>query len=193
MNIASLVVMVTAIWMLRRDVLWKGAGRLLPGVLVGVALGVTALDAFDGRLLVSVLGLYILGCAVFNLAVPRLPPRESALADVLVGLFSGALSGAFNTGGPPLVVHLYRRPESPAALKGTIQTLFLTMSLTRLPLAIAQGQLGAAAWTGAALGVPGVLAGLAAGLALGRRVPAARFRRVSWAALGALGLVLLVR
>jgi uncharacterized membrane protein YfcA len=192
-NIASLVVMVTVIWMLRRHVLWKGVGRLLPGVMVGVALGVTALGAFDGRLLIRVLGVYILGCAVVNIAVRRLPPRESVLADVLVGLFSGALSGAFNTGGPPLVVHLYRRPESPAALKGTIQALFLAMGLTRLPLAIVEGQLGAAAWTGAALGLPGVLAGLAAGLALGRRVPAARFRRVAWAALGVLGLVLLVR
>lgn len=192
-NIASLILMAAVIWLLRRDVSWKGVGRLLPGVLVGVALGVAALGALDGRLLIRVLGVYILGCALFNLAAPRLPPRESVLADVAVGLFSGALSGAFNTGGPPLVVHLYRRPEPPAALKGTIQAIFLAMSLARLPLAILQGQLGAAAWTGAAVGLPGVLVGLAAGLALGRRVPARQFRRLSWAALGVLGLVLLVR
>jgi uncharacterized membrane protein YfcA len=47
-----------------------------------------------------------------------------------------------------------------------------------------------AIWIEAAIMIPFLLAGLLTGIWLGRRVSAAQFRRVSWLALGTMGVAL---
>jgi hypothetical protein len=109
-----------------------------------------------------------------------------------MGLLGGLLSGALNAGGPPLIIHLYRRPESPEVIKATLQSLMLTTAVARLPIAAAHGLLSGPIWAEAALALPFVVAGVAAGIALARRIPPERFRRACWVALGLLGGGLLI-
>lgn len=193
-NLTGLVVTVGMLWRLRAAVRWRIAARIVPGIAMGVGVGVFALRSLDADLLLRVLGTVVVALAGWNLAALRLAHREPPLwIDLGVGLIGGTLGGAFNTGGPPLIAHLYRRPEPPDALRGTLQALFLSISLLRAPVAAAQGLMGLAVWEHAAWGVPVVLLGQAGGTWLARRVPADRFRRMAWAGLGVLGLVLLLR
>ena len=193
-NLAGLVVTVGMLWRLRQSVLWGVAGRMLPWIVLGVAAGVAALRFLDREAMLRTLGAVVIGLAAWNLAAPRLATREPPRwLDAGVSLIGGTLGGAFNTGGPPIIAHLYRRPESPDALRGTLQVLFLAISLFRAPIAAAQGLMEAPVWIHAAWGIPAVLAGQALGAALGRGVPAERFRGVAWIALGLLGAVLLIR
>jgi uncharacterized membrane protein YfcA len=177
---------------LRRHLLRRLTLRMLPPALVGVLVGVTALRQIERDLMVLILGASILVISVWNLAWPRLRPRESPWLDGAMGLLGGLLGGAFNTGGPPLIIHIYRRPENPEALKATIQSLLLGMGLVRLPMAAAQGLLDESIWTDAATGTPAVIAGVTIGIALARRIPPDRFRRACWIGLGLLGIGLLV-
>jgi uncharacterized membrane protein YfcA len=147
----------------------------------------------DRTLMVRGLGLTIIGIALWNLLAPRLATHASLLADATAGFLGGLLGGAFNTGGPPLIAHLYRRAESPLALKATIQTIFLTISLCRAPVAAASGQLGGDVLRDAVSTLPLALAGLWIGDRLSRRVAPDRFRLLAWVALGLLGGVLLAR
>jgi len=191
-NLTGLLITASQLWRLRAFVLWRPAGRILPWLLLGVLCGVTALGELDRSLLVRILGASVMAISAWNLLLPRVTARGSPLWDGAVGLLSGALGGAFNTGGPPLVAYLYRRPESPLALKATLQLLFLCIGASRAPAAASQGLMTPPVLRDAALATPFVLAGLAGGLALGARVDGTRFRRISWLALGGLGMALLV-
>jgi hypothetical protein len=191
-NVTDLLLTGSLALRMRRVVLWRVVARVLPGALLGVLFGVTALGALDREWMVRLLGASIVAVALWNVAAPSLRTHEAPLWDGGVGLLAGLLSGAFNTGGPPLVAHLYRRREDPLALKATIQASFLAMSLARLPTAAAQGLVGPAVWRDALLAAPLVLAGAWCGAALAGRISAERMRRGAWLALGVLGVALLV-
>lgn len=192
-NLAGILVSSTVLWRLRAHVLWRPALRMLPAIVVGVGIGVTALRTLDQDVMVRVLGATIVTFSAWNLWTPRLRHRESARADVALGLLGGCLAGAFNTGGPPLVAHLYRRPDPPEAVKATIQVLFLSMSVLRAPIASAQGLMSGAIVRDALLAAVFVVAGILLGIRLARRLHPDHFRRVSWTVLGALGLALVLR
>lgn len=191
-NLSGLLLTAVILATLRRHVLWRPAARLLPTLLVGVVLGVSALRALDRGIMVRTLGVCVVAFAAWNLWTPRLRSGEAPVWDGAMGLVAGLLGGAFNTGGPPIVAHLYRRPDPPEAIKATLQALFLAMAATRIPVAASQGLMAAPVWRDAALGAPFVLLGLFSGIALGRRVASARLRRIAWLGLGGLGLALLL-
>ena len=193
-NLTGLVVTVSMLWRLRGAVLWNVAGRIVPWIALGVFAGVTALGTLDRDVMLRSLGAVVVGLAAWNLTAPRLATREPPRwLDAVVGVIGGSLGGAFNTGGPPIIAHLYRRQEGPDALRGTLQVLFLSISTLRAPIAWSQGLMEAEVWRHAAWGIPLVLLGQWAGAALGARLPVERFRPVAWAALGLLGVVLLIR
>lgn len=192
-NLLGLLVSATVLWRLHAHILWPPALRMLPAILVGIFVGVTTLRLFYGEAMVHLLGGSIAAISAWNLWSPRLRHRESVAGDVGLGFLGGVLAGAFNTGGPPLVAHLYRRPDPPDAVKATIQVLFLAMSLCRAPVAAAQGLMTQAIVRDALLSSALVVAGILLGIRLARRLPAVHFRRVAWTALGSLGLVLLLR
>jgi uncharacterized membrane protein YfcA len=186
-NLTGILVAASVLTALRREVLWRPALRMIPGVLVGVVLGVSALGALDRDFMVRTLGVTIVAISLWNLRTPTVQTGEAPIWDGLAGLLGGLLGGAFNTGGPAIVAHLYRRPDPPQAIKATNQLIFLTMGLARLPTAAAQGQMTSAIWMEAAIMTPFLVAGLLTGIWLGRRVPPAQFKRVSWLALSAMG------
>ena len=129
-------------------------------------------------------------CVTWNFFAPALRTTESAWLDRLAALVGGSLGGAFNTGGPPLVAHLYRHPDHPERLKATLQALFIGIGVSRLPIAAAQGLLDAAIWRDALLSVPLIVGALIAGDRIARRSDPERFRRACWVGLAAMGAAL---
>ncbi len=195
-GVVNLTGLVTTSWQLlalRRHVRWRPALRVLPTLLVGIVLGVFALGTFDRGLMVRALGLTTIGISLWNLWRPRLRATEAPAVDAAVGLVSGALGGAFNTGGPPLIAHFYSRADPPEAIRATIQLLFLTIGSVRALTATSQGMIDRSILIDAAVAIPAVVVGLLVGFAIGRRVGAQRFRTASWIALGLLGAVLVLR
>jgi uncharacterized membrane protein YfcA len=189
-NLTGILVAASVLAALRREILWQPALRMIPGVLVGVVLGVSALGALDRDFMVRALGITIVAISLWNLRTPPPQRGEAPIWDGVTGLLGGLLGGAFNTGGPAIVAHLYRRPDPPGAVKATNQLIFLTMGLARLPTATAQGQMNSSIWIEAAIMAPILVTGLLIGIRLGHRVSPAQFRRVSWLALGAMGAAL---
>ncbi len=190
-NVAGGLLTVWMAWSLRGHVLWALYLRVAFFLAIGVVIGVTALDRLDRQWMVGVLGVFVVAISLWNAVAPRLATRESRVADGVAGLVGGFFGGAFNTGGPPLVVHVYRRHEPPDALKATIQLLFLSISLIRLPVAAIQGQIDASVLRDAALATPVVIAGAWIGMWIARRVDPERFRRACWIGLAGLGMALL--
>ncbi|MAE93691.1 MAG: hypothetical protein CL910_03440 [Deltaproteobacteria bacterium] len=192
-NIVGLTATFGQLLGLHEHVRWKLAARIVPTLLVGVVLGVTALRTFDRQLMVQILGLSTVVLAAWNLWRPRLSSAERPAVDRLVGLVSGLLGGAFNIGGPPMIAHLYRRPDTPDTLRATLQVLFLCIGSSRAVTATAQGLFDRSMVGDALVSIPLMAVGLYAGFLVSRRVAAERFRIISWAMLGLLGSVLFLR
>ena len=155
--------------------------------------GVFTLAAIEGRLLVRVLGAFVVVISLWNLSARPLRVPETLLGDAVTGTLSGLFGGAFNSGGPPLIAYVYSRPGTPRQLKATLQALFLCSTLARLAIASAQGVMSGDVLGQAALATPFALAGQYAGNALSERLSGERFRRLAWTGLLALGVVLGLR
>lgn len=192
-NITAMIQVAWVAWALRHQIRRDYFLRLVPGVLVGLGLGLLTLKNADPTWLIRGLGTTIAGIAIWNLVAARGHGHGSRFWDFVVGMASGSLGGAFNTGGPPIVAYLYRRPDPPEVLKATVQMTFLFFTIVRLITATSIGLVDAEIATRALWLSPAVLVGGSTGLALARRVPAERFRRISWVALGLLGLLLIAR
>lgn len=165
--------------------------RLLAGALVGVPLGLWALGRLPEALMLGALGLLIAGYAVYSLLGRRPPALHHPGWAFGAGALAGLLSGAYNTGGPPVIVYGDGRRWSPEEFKGNLQSFFLfNDGLVLIGHALA-GNLTAVVWGHYLAAAPAIALGLAAGLLLERRLPAGAFRRAALAALLALGARLL--
>ncbi len=192
-NVSSPFVTASLFWRLRAHVGWRAVRRIAPWLVIGVAGGVLALAAFEGSLLVRVLGAFVVAVSLWNLSARPLRVPETTLGDAVAGGLSGLFGGAFNSGGPPLIAYVYSRPGTPDQLKATLQALFLCSTFARMAFASAQGVMSADVFWDAALATPFAVAGQYAGNALSSRLSPERFRRAAWLGLLALGVVLGVR
>jgi hypothetical protein len=192
-NLASPFVTASLFWQLRAHVAWRSVRRIAPWLALGVVVGVFALARFDGSLLVRVLGAFVIAVSLWNLSARSLHVPESPLGDAVAGGLSGLFGGAFNSGGPPLIAYVYGRPGSPDQLKATLQALFLVSTFARMAIASGQGLMQASVLAEAALATPFAVAGQYFGHALSSRLSGERFRRLAWAGLLGLGVVLLGR
>jgi uncharacterized membrane protein YfcA len=192
-NLAGSILIIAMSVALRDAIAWPYVRRVLPWAVVGVVGGVSLLSAIDRDVAVRLLGVSVFAIAVWNLVAHPTPGGPTRpLWNAIAGLASGTLTGAFNQGGPPLIAHLYRRPYPPDALKGTAQFIFMITGLVRLPVAAAHGHVTSSVLWEAATGLPFVALGMVVGLRAARHLDAARFRRLSWAALSLLGAYLVV-
>ncbi len=191
-NLSSLALSLAMVSRDYRFILWPVVLRILPAMFVGMTLGLMALHELERSVMVPLLGTMIVAIAVWNLASPKLRSGTSPALDFAFGGVAGVFSGAFNTGGPPLVVHLYRRAESPVILVVTLQAIFVGAGVARALMATSQGLMPRAAAMEALYLLPVVVTGTLAGLALARRTQPERFRRAAWLALGLLGFALVI-
>ncbi|MEZ0329390.1 MAG: sulfite exporter TauE/SafE family protein [Dissulfuribacterales bacterium] len=112
-----------------QNVYWRPAMYLLLSSVVGIPLGLWLLQGLDEDLLRFVLGLVIAGNSVFSLTKPNMPQLSNDGLAWIFGLISGALGGAYNTNGPPVVIYGLMRRWPPLNFIATLQWYFLTTGL----------------------------------------------------------------
>jgi len=203
----------TVLWRLRRHCRPRRLGSIIVGCLAGVPIGVLGLVRLPQDLLLRVLGIVLLGVAVQGLRspvaeqptegpetegvspeVPPGPPRGlgQQVVGFLVGVSSGALGGAFNTGGPPLVAYVYRQPWSKEERTCALQVLFSISLAARIVMMSLTGLMTLDVVVRGALGMPFVLVGVAAGQMLFHRLGHRQFGLVVVLLLAVMGTKLLV-
>jgi uncharacterized membrane protein YfcA len=99
--------------------------RLVPASILGIPIGIWALKQINEDLLLLVLGVVVAGYALYALFDFKLPELHHPGWIYATGLISGVLSGAFNTGGPPVVIYGDCRRWQPAEFKSNLQGFFL--------------------------------------------------------------------
>ena len=103
--------------------------RLVLASIVGIPLGIYALKGVSEEFLLIALGLVIAGYALYALFDFKLPEMQHPVWAYGAGFISGALSGAYNTGGPPVVIYGNCRHWEPAEFKSNLQGFFLISDL----------------------------------------------------------------
>jgi len=169
---AALSLNLFVLWRLRAHFRWERTVPIFATVLVGAPFGVLFLAHAEPRLLHLLLGLLLVASAVQSrierLAAWRWHP---VWLGGPCGLLSGALSGAFGTGGPPLVVFVSSQRYDRLRYVATVQLLLAASNVVRCEELLRRGLLSWSLLPGSGLGVIGALAGALLGLRLLRRLP----------------------
>jgi uncharacterized protein len=178
----------------RRHIALREGARLLPFMVAGMAVGVVALVHAPERVLLLVLGVFILCFAAWSLLAGGTSQPLAPAWAIPFGAVGGVFTALFGTGGPFYTIYLTRRVEDKLALRATISAILIFGALSRLVLFSSAGLLSQASLPLlAAVLLPFALGGLYLGNRLHERLPAERIRQVIWVILIACGASLVVR
>lgn len=126
---------------------WANVGHLWIASTLGIPFGFWILKALPESVLLRILGLTICLLVVFEIVARRRSASEKSHWNVwLIGLTSGALSGAFNIGGPPLVVYLFSQSWSKEQQVATLSTVFISSGMMRMILLATTNDLTPSIW-----------------------------------------------
>ncbi|MBI1259119.1 MAG: TSUP family transporter [Chloroflexi bacterium] len=180
------------IWRYRRALRLRPFWRVILGTALGAPLGVFLIARLDERIILSALGLFLVGYALYNLFNLRLPRIVQPKWDFSFGLASGVFAGAYNTGGPPLVIYGTSLGWNSEQFKANLQALFMLNSFLVIILHIVAGHVDALVLENLAISLPVVAVGTAIGFRISRYVNEALFRKCVLALLIIVGLHLLL-
>jgi uncharacterized membrane protein YfcA len=177
----NLPVILVLFWRLRREVVWAGLAPIIAGMLIGIPFGIFVLVTWPQALLLRILGVVLIISGIRS-AIPqggngdgREEQRSwwGLTVAFVVGLSTGALAGAFNTGGPPLIAYVYCRPGTKEQRTATLQTMFAISVVARIIVMAAPpaSLYDRSVVLAALICLPGALIGSFAGQAIFRRVP----------------------
>lgn len=178
---------------LRREVVLTRLSDLVIGTILGTPLGVWGLATFPPSLLKRLIGLIIFGIVMIewcNAYPEELSGRHWGLS---AGVLAGLLGGAIATPGPPVILYVVAQRWPPRTIKATLQAFFL---VNQSVIVIGHWWAGLltreVAWLACLYALPSVI-GLTVGIRLFDRIDHDRFRRLVFALLFVLGLVMCVR
>lgn len=99
--------------------------RLGTAAAVGAPIGVWALINLDEVIVKALLGLLLIGYALYSLANPVALRVESERWGYLAGFLGGCLGGAYNVPGPPMVIYGSLRAWEKDEFRAVLQAIFL--------------------------------------------------------------------
>lgn len=155
--------------------------RLLPALLVGVAIGTTTLAGLGPKWPLVTLGVFVLAVAGYSTFPMRGGLKTiSAWWAAPLGVIGGILSALFGTGGPIYTIYLARRVFEPERFRATISVVILASGITR---ALSFGAAGLYAQPALLISAAGALPFCLLGVYIGSRLrhklaPAAMRRAV---------------
>jgi hypothetical protein len=171
----------------------RHTATLILGTLAGIPLGLLFLKSMDNRVVTLALALLIILFSFSGLIRPGRLRLRTAKSAPLFGLAGGILGAAYNTNGPPIALYGALRGWTPEEFRANLQGYFLP---TGLAIMIGQGATGL--WTGTVVrlyleSLPLMIAGVLAGEAVSRRIPAAKFNLWVYGLVFIAGAVLLLK
>ncbi len=171
---------------------FREIGVLVAASLLGTFLGVSVLRAVPETILLRGLGLVLAAYALYNLFNFRVPALRAGWWPWLLGFLAGALGGAYNTSGPPVILYGHARRWEPDQFKGNLQAFFFLNNIFVLTGHLTAGNLTAEVFKTYLLLLPALAIGIGLGLFLGKLLNAQRFRQVVQVLLLLMGLRLML-
>ncbi len=191
--ISALAFLTRIIMMFRyhRDMDLRLVWRMMLASALALPLGVLVLQRLNSPLVLTILGVVIFTYALYALLDLHVPQVVHSSWAFGAGFLSGLLSGAYNVGGPPIVIYGTSRRWTPDEFRSNIQGVGLMNTLLVILLHLAAQDYTPAVWTDFAIGLPAMLLGVLGGMLAAPYVNAFWFRRVVLVLLLFIGLSLI--
>ncbi len=187
-TVFSLLATVTTFIRHAHDYNWRLGFVFLLCACVGVPVGVYFLDRTNESLLVHILGALMVVIAAHELLSKRKIERVPTTVTVPLGLFSGALSGAFNLGGTPTAAYAYAHQWTRGQIIAFLQVMITVSCVLRMVCYARFGYFQQFSWTrGLLLAAPLYLA-IAGGHACLQKISPAHMRRAIFIFIAVAGL-----
>lgn len=171
---------------------WRLGAGLLPAMLVGMWL-LENLDNNTNESLRVLLGLFIAAGAIVLVLKPHPRTHPAGILKAFgLGAIAGLFGGLFSTAGPPVVYHLYREPIAINTIRMSMLALFAIATLARLMVAIPMGHISQAVIWVCLFGTPVIVLSTWAGQHYAPPLSDLGMRRLAFALLFIIGVVLLL-
>jgi len=159
---------------------------------VGVPLGIWGLSVIEETVILPILGVLIIGYALYALFKIKLPELINPAWAYGTGLIAGMLGGAYNVSGPPVIVYGDCKRWPRAEFKGNLQGFFLITSLFVAIGHAVGGNLSSEVVTLYVWAIPAMALGILTGTFLDRFLDPDVFRKVVLVLLIVLGVRLIL-
>ncbi|HNE51416.1 MAG: sulfite exporter TauE/SafE family protein [Chitinophagales bacterium] len=178
-----------------KEVDWTHAKKLIFSAFLGIPFGIYFLKNGNETYTKIVLGIIITGIAVYNLFIKK-EIKSVKIPRYLVYLFgfiAGVLGGAFNTGGPPIVIFGTLSGWSQLQFIGTLQGFFLPNDLFIISGQLFAGLINQSVVHYYLTGLPFLISALWLGHHLRKKIPEGKFTPIIYILLLVVGVLFLVR
>lgn len=170
--------------------------RVLPFVLLGMPVGLLALEHLNRQLLTFVFGAFVVGLAAKELRDKRNGGDRPALptGKRVLGLFaSGVMQGAFASGGPMLVYVVSRELPEKARFRASLALGWVVLTAALVVSYVVTGRITPKTIDHSVWLLGALVVGLFAGEYLHARIPEEKFRKVVYAMLVGSGAFIAIR
>lgn len=162
----------------RRSFNVRAVARLTVASAVGIPIGVVGLAHVPEQFVLLGLGLLLVAYGSYALIGLHIPPLNNPRWGYGFGFASGVLSGAYNTGGPPLVIYGTGRRWTSTEFKSNIQTVFAFNTAIVILTRLGSGSITPEVCLLYVITIPFALVALGVGFAIERFINPAVFRRL---------------
>lgn len=190
--ILSLLTNIAVLVPIRRHVQLGGMWVLILSSFAAVPLGAWLLAVAPAAALKLAAGLLVSVFAIIQLRGASFPIRGTRLSYLLTGALSGALNGSISLSGPPVALFLSASGMDKMRFRANLTLFALTLNIVTIAVYSGQGLLTADVLRGCLAGIPGMLVGVAIGIALAGKVAEAAFKRLILLFLSCSGLWTLI-
>ena len=173
---------------LRVNAIW----RMLLASLLTAPFGVILIRYVNESLALFLLGLLLVGYALYALIGLRLPNLAHPAWGWVTGLLSGLLGGAYNTPGPPIVIYGNCRGWESAQFKSNLSGFFVINSIFVVTSHFMSGHYSPDTTRLLLLCLPATLVGFVLGQSMDRWLDPEHFRKVVLVLLIVLGIHLMI-
>ncbi|MCL5061719.1 MAG: sulfite exporter TauE/SafE family protein [Nitrospirae bacterium] len=120
--LALFTVLITGImtFRLKKKFDFKRVMPLFIGAVLGIPVGIFFLLKFSDNLIKSTLGVVLIVYSAYSLLIKRILCKLPRWTGYIFGFFAGALGGAFNTTGPPVVFYMSTQEWSKIEIVGSL-------------------------------------------------------------------------
>lgn len=163
------------LWQYRKEWNWRTILPLVAGSLIGIPLGVYIAVLLDKDTFMLLLGIVSIGYALYALSGLTMPELQERWG-LFFGMFSGLLHGAYNVGGPPLVMYGVSRRWKPTLFKCNTATMFFVMGIFVIAAHFQQGNVTGEVLQNVLVMIPSMYIAMFLGFSLDRFVKPKPFR-----------------
>jgi uncharacterized membrane protein YfcA len=190
--IAAMFVEIVILFVYREAFNFDVVKNLVFSAILGIPIGVLAVRYINSDIVNKFLGVIVISYALYALFAPRLPELAGKFWTFFFGFIAGILGGAYNTGGPPVVIYGNARDWPPDEFKSNLQGFFLVNGLVVIAVHTISGNMTGSVFQNLIYALPGLVLGLAGGFLLSKRINPGLFRNIVLIALLFLGTSLLI-